>query len=624
MNQHSNSMKYLERIKEKRWIILILALAAFLRFYQLGFQSAWLDEVHTLKESNPVMPFSQFHKVIMAREGIPHLYFMIVRFLSDVFGSSIYVARIPSAIGGVLTVWFVYLLGKELCNKRAGQISALLLTLNFFHIAYSQEARSYVLLAFFATAAFYYLVRFVRVASLKYALLLGLFSGLITHMQPIGLVNVVALYFIVFFVLAFNRPKDTGKFILLSVASMLAALIVFIPVYQIVQKVSVIDNPWIPALSWDSMFDVLVSLSGNSKIVLVAIVLSILYFFVTVARSLSNKAHRNLSQNRLLFGFVILFVWVFSELAGIVLKSYFGDSIILARYFMAIVPAMMLFLGIGIELIKNKMVKIAVSLVIPSGLAFALFSPVNYYTTLTKSQYDKVCEKVMQNNAAKDKVVSNWGWLLTYYFSDGTAVVEMPLDRYVENLKSGSMGMGSFWYIDGNERSYAPNSEHRKYLKDNFIVGEKIFMTDAWAYHFILIEKEVPQTKGNSSNPALDLKNFKNATFDETGAIVFDKNKMSRYPQLFLEKGKYKLLVKGISLPEKPINNENAHFKLLIDGKNVGEFTLSEKKGAEANVVHFVAPESKAVYLTLAYDNHTAVGSGDRMAIISSITVVKE
>ena len=296
----------------------------------------------------------------------------------------------------------------------------------------------------------------------------------------------------------------------------------------------------------------------------------------------------------------------------------------LSRYLIAILPAMMLFLGIGLESIKNTLVKIVVSVVVSGGLAFALFSPVDYYTTLSKSQYDKVCERVMRSNPTKDKVVSNWGWLLTYYFNDGTSVVEMPLERYVENLKSGAMGMGSFWYIDGNERTYAPNSEHRKYLKDNFIVGEKIFMTDAWAYHFILIEKEVSQTKGNSSNPELDLKNFKNATFDETGAIVFNNNKMSRYPQLFLEKGKYKLLVKGLSLPAKPINNENAHFKLLIDGKNVGEFTLSEKKGAGANVVHFVAPDSKAVYLTLAYDNHVVVGSDSRSAVINSITILKE
>ncbi len=617
-------MNYLKNVKENRWIILILTLAAFLRFYQLGFQSAWLDELHTLKESDPAMPFSQFDKVIMAREGIPHLYFIIVRFLMDLFNGSIFVARIPSAIGGVLTVWLVYLLGKELYNKRAGQIAALLLTLNYFHIEYSQEARSYALLAFFATASFYYLVRFVRVPNLKYALLLGLFCGLITNMQPIGLVNVAAVYCIVLVVLIFDGAKHRKKLMLYSLVSVLAALVVFIPVYQIVQKVSVIDNPWIPALSWDSMFAVLVSLSGNSKIVLVALALSIIYLLVTAARMLSNKAHCNLSQNGQLLGFVVLFTWVFSEITGIVLKSYAGDSIILARYFIAILPAMMLFLGIGIEQVKNRIVQVAVSLVVIAALVFSLFSPVNYYTTLTKSQYDKVCERVMQKNTAKDKVVSNWGWLLSYYFDDGAAVVEMPLERYVENLKSGAMATGSFWYVDGNARFYAPNTENRKYLKDNFIVGEKIFMEDAWAYHFISLKKEVPDTRSETTSSVLDLKNFKNATFDETGALIFNSNKMSRHPQLFLEKGKYKMLVKGISLPEKPINNESAHFKLLIDGKNVGEFTLSEKKDAGANVVHFVAPKSKEVYLTLAYDNHVGVGSYSRSAIINSITILKE
>lgn len=617
-------MNYLKNVKENLWIILILILATVLRFYNLGFQSAWLDEVHTLKESDPSMSFSQFDKIIMAREGIPHLYFMIVRFLSDLLGTSIYVARIPSAVGGVLTVWFVYLLGKELCNKRAGQISALLLAVNYFHIEYSQEARSYALLAFFATASFYYLVRFVRVINLKYALLLGISCGLITNMQPIGLVNVAAVYFIVLVVLMVEGAQNRKTLMLHTIVSIVAALVVFIPVYRIVRKVSVINNPWIPVLSWDSISQVLVSLSGNSKTVLVALVLSIIFLLLTTVRMLSDKTQRNLLQNNQLFGFLVLFIWVFSELAGIVVKSYVGDSIILARYFIAILPAMMLFLGIGIEQIKNRIAKVTVSLVVIALLVFSLYSPVNYYSTLTKSQYDKVSEKVMLNNTAKHKIVSNWGWLLSYYFNDGVAVVEMTLEKYVENLKNGSMQKESFWYMDGNLRQYTLNETLLKYIKDNFIVGEKIIMQDAWAYHFILKEKELPQAKRNSANEALDLKNFKNATFDASGAIVFSDNKMSRYPGLFLEKGKYKLLIKGISFPATPINNENAHFSVLVGGKNVGEFTLSEKNDDTANVLHFTVPESKEVYLTLAYDNDIAKGSQDRSAIISSIAVVKE
>lgn len=617
-------MKFLENVKENRWIILIITLAILLRFFQLGFQSAWLDEVHTLKESDPDLPYSQFYKVIIFHEGIPHLYFLIVRFLSEVFGTGIYIARVPSAIGGVLTVWFVYLLGKELCNKRAGQIAALLLTLNFMHIEYSQEARSYALLAFFATASFYYLVRFVQVANLKYALLLGLFCGLTTNMQPIGLVNVAAIYFILFIVLILNQTKHTKKLMSMSIVSLLVSIIVFIPVYQSVKKVSIMRNLWIQPLSWDSMYQVLVSLSGNSKIVLTAVSLSIIYLFIAAVKMLSNKSHRDLSQNRPLFGIMILFIWIFSEIAAVVLKSYFGDSIMLSRYLIAILPAMMLFLGIAIERTNYNAAKIAVTLVLSGCMIFAWFSPVIYYTTPTKSQYDKVSDMVIQKNTERDIIVSNWGWLMKYYFNNGESVAEMSLERYVENLKNGTMQKASFWYMDGNSRPYALNGELKKYMKDNFTTGEKIIMTDAWAYHFILIEKEVPQTKGNYSNPELDLKNFKNATFDETGAIVFDKNKMSRHPQLFLEKGKYKLLVKGLSLPATPINNENAHFKLLIDGKDVGEFTLSEKKGAGANVVHFVAPESKAVYLTLAYDNHVVVGSDSRSAIINSIIIIKE
>lgn len=613
-------MNYLEKAKENSWIILILALATFLRFYHLGFQSAWLDEVHTLKESDPNMTLSQFNEVIMFREGIPHLYFLIVRFLSDGLGASILVARIPSAIGGILTVWFVYLLGKELYDRRAGLISALLLTLNFFHIEYSQEARSYALLAFFTTASFYFLVRFVRVMNLKYAILLGLFAGLIPHMHPIGLVNVAAIYLIVLLSLVLGDAKDTKKLMLFSFLSGFVMLAVCSPVYPIVQKVSVINNPWIPALSYDSMYQVLVLLSGNSKIVLMAVILSIACFFAAVAVTLSKKDNRDLYKNKLLFGFLILFIWVFSEIGGIVLKSYIGDSIILHRYFIAILPAMMLFLGICITLIKNNLAKTAIVFAVSACLVFAWFSPINYYSTLTKSQYDKVSEKVKQENTAKDKVVSNWGWLMSYYFNrdnKNKPVVESPLERYLEDLKNGAVNMASFWYLDGNSRPYALGAEQEQYVKDNFIIDKKIEMVDAWAYHF-------KATKIDQSNLILDLTNFENAMFDGSGAMIFVENKTSKYPPLYLEKGKYKLIVKGVSLPEKPINNENAHFNLFIDGVKAGSFSLTEDKNGAPIEIRFEIPSSKEVALDFNYDNDIVVGADDRNAVVQMIKIVKE
>jgi len=73
-------MTILKRISANLPLLSILVVAALLRLYKLDFQNAWLDEIHTLKESDPLLTFSQFHKVIMFREGIPHFYFLIIHF----------------------------------------------------------------------------------------------------------------------------------------------------------------------------------------------------------------------------------------------------------------------------------------------------------------------------------------------------------------------------------------------------------------------------------------------------------------------------------------------------------------------------------------------------------------
>ena len=40
-------------IKENGVLLIIIFLATFLRFYHLDFQSIWLDEIHTMIESDP-------------------------------------------------------------------------------------------------------------------------------------------------------------------------------------------------------------------------------------------------------------------------------------------------------------------------------------------------------------------------------------------------------------------------------------------------------------------------------------------------------------------------------------------------------------------------------------------
>jgi 4-amino-4-deoxy-L-arabinose transferase-like glycosyltransferase len=606
-----------EKLQQHKWLIGILAIASFLRFYHIGFQSAWLDEVHTLKESDPILSLSEFHQTIMFREGIPHFYFLIVRAFSEVFGSNIVSARTPSALAGITTVLVVYLLGKELYGKRAGIIAALLLTVNVFHVEYSQEARSYALLALLTATAFYFLLRFLKEINLKNALLLGFFAGLITNAQPIGLVSAGAIYIVVFVFLLTGDKTRSLKLLGYSFLAGIVSLVVFSPVLQIVMKVSEIKNMWIPAPTFESIIQVFVLLSGRSMIMLLASMIGLVVLLVLGIKH--RGASAGLLQNKPLLAFVILFTWIFASAAVIIGKSYMGESIVLHRYFLGILPALALAAALGIAALPKKP-SIALSAVAVVVLLYPMFSPVPYYSTIYKSQYDKVCAQVLQKNGSRDKVVSNWGWLMSYYLNHDNKnkpVIEMPLERYAEDLKNGAGSMGSFWYVDGNSRPYALNADLENYLKANFIIDQKIEMTDAWAYHFKI-------TNIDTSNLVLDLTEFEAAMFDGSGAMIFVENKTTKYPSIPIQKGIYTLIVKGVSLPEKPINGENAHFNVIIDGIKTGEFFLSEKAGASGSETTFEVSSDKEISLQLQYDNDIVVGADDRNAIVTMIKIVKK
>ena len=613
-------MNYLEIVKKHKWIILILIIASFLRLYHLGFQGAWLDEVHTLKESDPKLSFSEFHQTIMFREGIPHFYFLLIRFLSELIGSNIFTARLVSAIVGIASVWFIYLLGKELYNKQAGNIAAILLTFNLFHIEYSQEARSYSLLTFLVIISFYFLVLFVKKINLKNAILLGFFSGLITNAQPIGIVNVLAIYLVLLIVLIYSDAKDRQKVFIYSFFSGIVSLIVFSPVYQIVIKVSEIKNMWIPAPTFDSIIQVFILLSGKSKAVFFITLFFITLFIIALIYNKLQNKNKLILNDKIAFSFTVLLVWILLEIGIIIGKSYIGESIVLHRYFIGILPAFMLFLAIGLELIKNNLIKISALVIILGFMIYNVITPNNYYSTRTKSQYDKVCEEIIKRNIQKDKIVSNWGWLLSYYLNsqnNSKPVLESSLENYVDDLKNGAVNAGSFWYVDGNSRPYILNEDLKKYLNDNFIVTDKIEEYDAWAYHF-------KSKNTNMSNLILDLTSFESAAFDGTGTMIFVENKTIKHPPVSLEKGKYKIIVKGISLPYKPLNNENAHFNVIIDNNKIGDFSLSEKKESKDIEIFFEINTSKEITLQLNYDNDELLNGIDRNAIINYIKIIKE
>src|SRR5437879_2221827 len=92
------------------------------------------------------------------REGNMMLYYLLLRGWMR-FGSNEGWVRALSAGFSIATTPFIYLVGREVRNRSAGLVAALLFAVSPFAIHYAQEARTYSLVCLLVTVATWFLLR---------------------------------------------------------------------------------------------------------------------------------------------------------------------------------------------------------------------------------------------------------------------------------------------------------------------------------------------------------------------------------------------------------------------------------------------------------------------------------
>ena len=144
------------------WALALITLAgAVLRFATLDSQSFWFDEVLTV---DAVLDPSLLGTIrgIGDTESNPPLYYVVDWFWTQAFGEGEVGLRSLSALAGTLTIPVGYAAAAALVSRRAGLIAAVLIAFNPMLVYFSQEGRSYALLALLAAASFLFFARAVR------------------------------------------------------------------------------------------------------------------------------------------------------------------------------------------------------------------------------------------------------------------------------------------------------------------------------------------------------------------------------------------------------------------------------------------------------------------------------
>jgi len=217
-------------------LLVILVIALVLRLIAIN-QSLWLDEaisvniVNALNLKSLILNFSSgdFHPPFfyILLKG---WFLLLQRFhfynISEIF------ARLPSVFFGVGTVLVTYFIGKKLFDKKTAIIAAILISTAPLHIYYSQEARMYMMSAFFASLSVYFFVCLIDKDSILswVGFIISTVLMLYCDYLPYFLIPVYILYLFIY------RNKIAKSTLRAFVPSFLLIFIFLIPWFIILPK----------------------------------------------------------------------------------------------------------------------------------------------------------------------------------------------------------------------------------------------------------------------------------------------------------------------------------------------------------------------------------------------------
>lgn len=197
----------------------VMLAALVMRLWGIGAQSLWHDEVLTTLSATA--PFPEVIDSVERNENKPPLYFIVMNLWVRAAGLSETALRLPSALFGVAAVAVIYLVGRDLFgDRRVGLIAALLLAFSRYHIAYSQEARTYSLMFLLMLLAMWFAVRMIRGKMIGDQIGYVISAALAMYAHPFAAFALLALnlFYVACYVIGPKPATDLRRWLILQFA----------------------------------------------------------------------------------------------------------------------------------------------------------------------------------------------------------------------------------------------------------------------------------------------------------------------------------------------------------------------------------------------------------------------
>jgi Dolichyl-phosphate-mannose-protein mannosyltransferase len=226
-----------------RWMLLLLAataLAVFFRAYRLGQVPPEMtsDHAEKLLDVWDVL-HGQTHIFFPRNTGREFIQFYLTATVATLFntGISFISLKIGTLIFGLLTLPFIYLLGKELGNREIGFWAAIFAGVAYWSNVITRMALRFTFYPAFVAPTLYFLIRGLRRNKRNDFIISGLFLGLGLHgYTPIRILPFVVVAAVLIY-LAHRQARGARKDAILHLGVLsITALFIFLPLLRYAQE----------------------------------------------------------------------------------------------------------------------------------------------------------------------------------------------------------------------------------------------------------------------------------------------------------------------------------------------------------------------------------------------------
>ncbi|MFA9401794.1 MAG: ArnT family glycosyltransferase [Anaerolineales bacterium] len=228
------------RLTFSGWELLVLAgfgLSIYFRFYLLDTVPPEMVSDHAEKLLDVVDVLNGKFSIFFSRNtGREALQFYMAAATSKWLGTGVshLTLKIGTVLAGILTLPFIYLLGKEVGGKRVALAAMVLAGIAYWPNVISRVGLRFPLYPLFVAPAFYYLAKGIRTRNRNDFLLCGLVVGMGLHgYSPARVIPIAIAVGVGLYLLFKDSREQRREIITLLVVTGLVALIVLMPLVRI-------------------------------------------------------------------------------------------------------------------------------------------------------------------------------------------------------------------------------------------------------------------------------------------------------------------------------------------------------------------------------------------------------